>query len=567
MNILGINFFYHDSTACIVQDGQLIAAIEEERLTRNKHTWAFPVNAIERCLKMAGLNYADIDQVAVSIDPRLHMGKKILYGLKNITNVKTFARHELIGSINGMRRLYAWFNRAFANMDKPKLHLVPHHNAHVIGSFYVSPYPSAALLSVDGSGEWATTFMGRGNADRSIDCFRQDFFPNSLGSVYEAVTQFCGFQANYDEGKTMGLAPFGEMVPSLQEKVNKLFWVNDDMSIGIDQEYFGYQFWGRDRCSQKFYTEFGQARAPDKNAKFEDRHHNLAWAFQHNLEECLLKIARKLREQTQEDYLVISGGVSLNSVANGRIVRESGFKDIYVMPAAGDNGTAIGAAFYIWNSPAILNQPRTFEHLNPYIGTSYSNEQIEAILKESKLSYVFHENIEEVAAEELTKGKFIGWFQGAMEIGPRALGNRSILADPTIAGAKDKLNAEVKHREAYRPFAPSACIDDVPSFFESNVADPFMLKVCDVLPEYRDKLPAITHVDGTARLQTVHQETNPRYYKLIKEMAKRNGYPVVLNTSFNIMGEPIVESVHHALRCFFTTGLDVLVLGNFVIRK
>ncbi len=566
MNILGINFFYHDSTACLVQDGQLTVAIEEERLTRNKHTWAFPVNAIERCLTTAGLTYADVDHVAVSIDPKLDMDKKIWYGLKNIRNIKTFARHEVINSRNSMGRLYAWFNKTFPS-EKPELHLVPHHAAHVIGSFYVSPYPSAALLSVDGSGEWATSFMGRGHPDRRIECYRQDYFPFSLGAAYEAVTQFCGFKANYDEGKAMGLAPFGRYNPELQEKVNKLFWVNDDMSIGMDLSYFGYQFWGHNRCNQKFYDTFGQPRQQHKDAKFEHRHHDLAWAFQHNLENCLLKIAKLLREKTQEDYLVISGGVSLNSVANGRIVRESGFKDLYVMPAAGDNGTAIGAVFYVWNAKEKLNQPRNFVHLNPYIGTQYSNQQIETILKESKLPYQFHEDIESATADELTQGKFIGWFQGAMEIGPRSLGNRSILADPTIAGAKDKLNAEVKHREAYRPFAPSACLEDVPRFFESNVADPFMLKVCNVLPEYRDQLPAITHVDGTARLQTVHQDTNPRYYKLIKEMEKRNGFPVVLNTSFNIMGEPIVESVHHAIRCFFTTGLDVLVIGNYMVKK
>jgi carbamoyltransferase len=566
MNILGINFFYHDSTACLVQDGQLVVAIEEERLTRNKHTWAFPVNAIERCLAIAKLTYEDVDHVAVSINPRLDRGKKIWYGLKNIGNLRTFARHELINSRNSMRRLHAWYEQAFRS-KKPQLHLVPHHASHIIGSFFVSPYESAALLSVDGSGEWASSFMGRGHADRRIECYRQDYFPYSLGAAYEAVTQFCGFKANYDEGKTMGLAPFGRYRPELQEKVNRLFWINDDMSIGMDFSYFGYQFWGHDRCNQKFYDTFGQPRKQDKNAVFEDRHNDLAWAFQHNLENCLLKIARLLREKTQEDYLVISGGVSLNSVANGRIVRESGFKDLYVMPAAGDNGTAIGAAFYVWNDREKLNNPRSFVHMNPYIGTQYSNEQIEAVLKESKLSYQYYDDIEAVTAAELTQGKFIGWFQGAMEIGPRALGNRSILADPTIAGAKDKLNAEVKHREAYRPFAPSACIEDVPRFFESNVADPFMLKVCNVLPEYRDKLPAITHVDGTARLQTVHQDTNPRYYKLIKEMEKRNGFPVVLNTSFNIMGEPIVESVYHAIRCFFTTGLDVLVLGNYMVKK
>jgi carbamoyltransferase len=278
-------------------------------------------------------------------------------------------------------------------------------------------------------------------------------------------------------------------------------------------------------------------------------------------------MARLLHECTKEDYLVIAGGVALNSVANGRLVRESGFKDLYVMPAAGDNGTAIGAAFYVYNS--LLGNPRGYVHDDPFVGNQYSNESIKKLLDEFKITYQYlpDEELEIATAKLLQEGHIIGWFQGRMEIGPRALGNRSILANPTLKNMKDKINAQVKHREPFRPFAPACPIEDTPRFFEQNVADPFMLKVCNVLPDKQAVIPAVTHVDGTARLQTVHKETNPRFYRLLKEFEKLSGVPVLLNTSFNVMGEPIVESPIDAVRCFYTTGLDYLILGNYMISK
>ena len=321
------------------------------------------------------------------------------------------------------------------------------------------------------------------------------------------------------------------------------------------------------RCGKKFYATFGQPRKPGREAGFEQHHLDVAAAFQKHLEECLLSIARKLHARTREDYLVFSGGIALNSVANGRLVRESGFKDLYVMPAAGDNGTAIGAAFYVHNQ--ILGNLRTYVHDDPYMGTEYPDPVIRKILEECKLAHqVLPEGaLETKAAELLQRGYILGWFQGRMEIGPRALGNRSILANPTLPDMKDKINAEVKHREAFRPFAPSCPLEDAPKFFDQNVADPFMLKVCNVRPEQRAVLPAITHVDGTARLQTVHPDTNPRYYRLLKAFEKLSGVPVLLNTSFNVMGEPIVESPIDAIHCFFSTGLDYLVLGDHLLGK
>jgi carbamoyltransferase len=564
MNILGINYFYHDSTACLVQDGRLTVALEEERLTRQKHTRAFPVHALTRCLDVAGLTPKQIDHVAVSIQPGLDWTKKVIYGLKLGMKVRPFFREELRRTWFNARALRSWFEATFTAAPRPKLHYVPHHLSHVLGSFLVSPYESAALLSVDGYGEWATTFKGMGRAN-TYECFGQDYFPMSLGSVYEAATEFCGFRPNYDEGKTMGLAPLGDP-DSFGEAVSKIFWVNDDMSLGVDLSYFDYPAYGP-RCGKKFYAVFGQPRKPGREARFEQHHLDVAAAFQKHLEECLLSIARKLRARTREDYLVISGGVALNSVANGRLVRESGFKDLYVMPAAGDNGTAIGAAFYVLNQ--ILGNPRTYVHDDPYMGTEYPDHIIRKIIEGGKLEHqVLPEGaMETKAAELLQRGHILGWFQGRMEIGPRALGNRSILANPTLPNMKDKINAEVKHRESFRPFAPSCPLEDAPKFFEQNVADPFMLKVCNVRPEQRAVLPAITHVDGTARLQTVHANTNPRYYHLLKEFEKLSGVPVLLNTSFNVMGEPIVESPIDAIHCFFSTGLDYLMLGDHLLGK
>ncbi|MDV2481063.1 carbamoyltransferase [Methanoculleus sp. Wushi-C6] len=564
MIILGINYIYHDSTACVVKDGKLIASLEEERLNREKHTYAFPKQAIARCLEIAGLTAEEIDHIAISFRPDLERPRKIAYALKLGWKTRAFSSKELGFALFATRAFRLWFDATFTKDRKPEVHFVPHHLSHAAGSFFVSPYESAALLSLDGWGEWATTFKGVGRGT-TVECFAQDLFPYSLGAVYEVPTDFCGFRTSYDEGKTMGLAPLGNP-DTFSGIVEKIFWVNEDMSIGVDLSYFDFQHYGP-RCSKKFYETFGQARQKTRDARFEQHHLDVAAAFQKQLEECVLKIARQLRERTQEDYLVISGGVTLNSVANGRLVRESGFEDLYVMPAAGDNGTAIGAAYYLYNS--ILGQPRTYVHDDPYVGTGYGNGTIQKLLEECKLEhrYLPDGQLEAVTARLLQSGQIVGWFQGRMEIGPRALGNRSILANPTLPDMKDKINAEVKHREAFRPFAPSCPVEDTPQYFEQHVADPFMLKVCRVRPEKQAVIPAVTHVDGTARLQTVHRETNPRFHRLLKEFEKLTGVPVLLNTSFNVMGEPIVESPQDAIRCFFSTGLDYLVLGNYVVGK
>jgi carbamoyltransferase len=565
MVILGLNYYFHDSTACILVDGQLIAAIEEERLNRDKHTKKFPEMAIDRCLKMANLTFKDIDQIAVSIKPTHNLGKKLRYAISHPKSLRYFISHEFVHAYRKQKSFWRWYNDAFGTKGNgPKVHFVPHHYSHAPGSFFVSPYKEAALLGIDGSGEWATAMMGFGK-DNKIQTFGESFFPHSLGSFYEAVTSFCGFITNYDEGKTMGLAPMGD--PNIfQKEVEKIVKIDKNGGIHIDLSYFRYQnlkYGKHSHLSPKFIQIFGEPRSPGE--PFKKHHMDVAAAFQRVLEDRVLEICEILYQKTKTDYLVISGGVSLNSVMNGRIVRESKFKDIYVMPAAGDNGTAIGAAYYLYNG--ILKNPRNFVHLDPYVGTSYSNEEIEKTLKGCKLNYQYHEDICEEAATLLENGKIIGWFQGVMEIGPRALGSRSILANPAFPDMKDKINSEVKFREAYRPFAPSAIVEAKDQFFDLEVEAPFMLKVCNVLKDQQHVIPAVTHVDGSARLQTVRKELHPRYYEVIKKLGDKSGVPVVLNTSFNIQGEPVVESPKDAIRCFFSTGLDALVIGNFVLKK
>jgi carbamoyltransferase len=562
MIILGINYFFHDSSACLVVDGKLAATLEEERFSRRKHTDEFPQRAIEECLQLAGLTLADVDHIAVSIKPAKNWGAKLAYGMAHLSEAKTFARHEILHAWYKQRGLQSWYQEMFSHATRrPPIHFVSHHAAHAAGSFFASPFEEAAILSLDGSGEWATSFLGAGRGI-DVECFQESYFPMSLGSFYEAATEFCGFRPNYDEGKTMGLAPFGD--PQVyQKKVRDIAKVSSDGAIQIDLSYFCYQFWGHRRCADKFYRTFGKPRLP--GGPFAEEHHHVAAAFQNVLEECALQLCQALRKRTRARHLVIAGGVSLNSVMNGRILREAGFDDIYVIPAAGDNGTAIGAALYAYHS--LLRLPRVAVHDDPYLGTQYTDVAIEKELRQCKLAYTRHDDITAVSARLLADGNILGWFQGRMEIGPRALGNRSILANPTLPGMKDKINAEVKHREAYRPFAPSAPRECKDRYFDIKGESPFMLKVCDVLPEMKDKIPAVTHVDGTARLHTVDSKINPLFHDLLTKFGRMTGIPVLLNTSFNIQGEPIIESPVQAIRCFASTGLDHLVLGSYLLSK
>jgi carbamoyltransferase len=562
MIILGINYFFHDSSACLVVDGKLAVMLEEERFTRRKHTGDFPIQAVQECLRLTGITSAEIDHVAVSIQPTKDWVARAAYGLAHPSGIKTFAKHELMYGWFKQRGLHSWYRSMFGSLKRePPLHFVPHHMAHSAGSFLASPYEEAAILSLDGSGEWSTSLLGYGRG-LDIGQFHESFFPMSLGSFYEAATEFCGFRPNYDEGKTMGLAPFGD--PAVyRDLVGRMAQITDDGGIRIDLSWFNYQYWGHQRCAEPFYHAFGQPRL--QGGPFDKTHENIAAAFQERLEECALKLCRIVRERTRSRHLIVAGGVSLNSVMNGRILREAGFDDIYVMPAAGDNGTSIGAALFVYHT--LLRLPRVWVHDDPFLGTSYTDEAIEKELRQCKLPYSRHEDIASVAARLLADGNILGWLQGRMEIGPRALGNRSILADPSIPGMKDKINAEVKHREAYRPFAPSTPVEEKDRFFDIKGESPFMLKVCDVLQDRKKDIPAVTHVDGSARLHTVDARINPLFHDLLTKFGRITNIPVLLNTSFNIQGEPIIESPLQAIRCFYSTGLDYLVMGRFLVGK
>jgi carbamoyltransferase len=563
MNILGLNYIFHDSSACIVSDGELQVAIEDERLTGDKHTQRFPVLAIERCLQVAHLDPRRIDHIAVSFNPRRNLVHKALYAASLTVDARPFISYEFVRIRERQKAFREWYRKTWpaAGADRPQIHFIDHHLAHIGGSYFVSPFDDAALLSIDGWGEWSTTWMGHASG-LSLKQTGQSHFPHSLGCFYTAATEFCGFKPNYDEGKTMGLAPLGDP-DRFHGDVEAMVSIGRDGQVHLDHRLFEFHKVNGRFCGPAFYDKFGAPRA--KGEEIRPNHRDVAAAFQKVLEEKILELCRVLEAQGRSRHLVLAGGVALNSVANGRVLRETGFDDVYVMPGAGDNGTCIGAAYQLYNG--VLKHSKRFHHVHAYVGTEYANDAIEKVLREAKVDY---RRVDDVCCEIprlLRRGLIIAWFQDKMEFGPRALGSRSILADPTLPGMKDKINAEVKHREAFRPFAPSVPEEDAVRYFDFDQTSPFMLMVCDVRPECRTLLPAITHVDGTARLQTVTPSGNERYYRLLKEFGKVSGVPVLLNTSFNIMDQPIVESPLNALRCFFSTGLDVLVIGDFIVEK
>lgn len=563
MTILGVNYIFHDSSACIVKRGEIAHAVEEERLTRQKHTQEFPFAAIQECLKLTGTVPEDIEHVAVSVKPGCADGEKLSYAAGLGSNMEGFLTYEFERTQRRNLTFWKWFNSTWpvGKGKRPIVHFVEHHAAHAIGTYFVSPWDSAALLSVDGWGEWSTTWLGHGRG-RIIDRIGESYFPHSLGVFYSAATEFCGFKTNYDEGKTMGLAPCGDP-RRFFELVDSMVSVSDDGEVRVDVTWFDFPSLTGKLCGPKFHELFGKSRG--SRDEFSQDHCDVAAAFQAVLEKSVLRIARLLRERTGERHLVYSGGVALNSVVNGRILEQGIFDDIFLMPGSGDNGTCIGAAAYVHSH--VLGENKRLRHRSPYLGRSYTDREIEDALIEAKVSYQRPACIIETVADALRAGSIVGWFQGRMEFGPRALGARSILADPTRPGMKDKINAEVKHREAFRPFAPSVLREAAKDYFAIDVEEPYMLKVAAVHPHMREKIPAIVHVDGTARVQTVDREVAPEYHALISAFGKRSGHPVVLNTSFNVMGEPIIESPVDAVRCFYSTGLDMLAIGPFALTK
>lgn len=560
--VLGINYAFHDSAACLVVDGRIVAAIEEERLSREKHTQRFPVHAIAASLKMGGLAVEVIDRIAISIDPHAAQAEKLRYAAGLGDGAERFMRYEFERLQQRHVAFWSWYEKTFGgNRNGPAVDFISHHDCHGYGTYAVSGYEHAAILSIDGWGEWTTSWLGEAEGKDVRTIARSDY-PHSLGLLYSACTEWLGFIPNYDEGKTMGLAPTGD--PSrFFDVVRPLVEVNARGQVVLDTERLAVENVSRGLFDDRLLSALGPARDPD--APFLEHHRDVAASFQLVLEEAVLAMAGTLRRESDARHLVMAGGVALNSVANGRVLREAGFDDLYVMPAAGDAGTAIGAAFV--SLERATGERCHYVHDDPYLGTEYDDESIEEAFLRAKMPCRRSADVVAETAGWLAEGRIVAWFQGRMEIGPRALGNRSILADPTRMDMKAKLNAEVKHREAFRPFAPMVPEESASDWFDIDTPSPFMLKVCQVCDEKRDAIPAVTHVDGSARLQTVNASANPRLHALLRQFESLTGCPIVLNTSFNVMGEPVCESPADALRCALGTGIDVLVIGDYVLDK
>ena len=578
MYILGINAYHGNASAAIIADGRLIAAVEEERFNRVKYAPGFPVAAIRYCLDAVGITPGEVDHIAIPRDPRARLGTKLLYALRMPSFA--FERLRAMGQFAGIPETLAKAFDVSPNAIRATYHRIEHHQAHLASAFFVSPFDQAALLSADGLGDFASTMWGSGRGNRMhID--GAIAFPHSLGMYYTAVSQYLGFHKFGDEYKVMGLAAYG--VPACLDEFRRILLSTQGVGFRLGLKYFKHHRTGpemtwrdADRTPElgAMFSDYMAERlgpAREAAAPVEKAHRDCAATLQARLEEVLFEMLRALHARTKQEAVCLAGGVALNCVANGKIFDQTPFKQIFVQPAAGDAGLAVGAAYYVHHQ--ILGQPRTFVMENAYWGPGYSPEQIRSAVAASRFQNAgleiseLHENaIVQEAAMEIAAGKIVGWFQGRAEWGPRALGNRSIVADPRRADMKDILNARIKHREMFRPFAPSVLAESTGEYFEKSYPCPFMTQAYSVRPEKRDAIPAPTHVDGTGRLQTVTKEANPRYWRLIREFANLTGVPVVLNTSFND-NEPIVCRPEEAIECFLRTKMDVLVLGDILVRK
>lgn len=581
MNILGINAYHGNASAAIVRDGQLVAAVEEERFNRVKYAAGFPRQAIRFCLKQANLKLEEIEHVAVPRNPYARLGTKLFYALR----MPSFARNRMavLARFTGIREALAQACDADRARISAEFHRIEHHQAHLASAFLVSPFERAVLLSADGLGDFASTMWGFGAGHR-MDIDGAIAFPHSLGLYYTAVTQFLGFLKFGDEYKVMGLAAYGEpeQLDTFREIVRfDAGGKSNGFRLGLD--YFTHQRSGPEMSwaeadktptlgrlfSGEMVRRLGSARSPEEPV--EQRHRNLAASLQTRLEEVYLGMLKKLARQSGLKSVCLAGGVAFNCVANGKIFDQTPFEQVYVQPAAGDAGLAIGAAYYVWHQK--LGKPRSFVMDHAYWGPGFSADEIRRAVENGDLARQGF-SIAELPAEELARraaalvaeGKILGWFQGRLEWGPRALGNRSIVADPRRADIKEILNRRIKHREIFRPFAPSILAEATGEWFEKSHPSPFMTLAYAVRPEKRAQIPAPTHIDGTGRLQTVTPEANPLYHALILAFRDLTGVPVVLNTSFND-NEPIVCRPEEAVDCFLRTQMDALVLGDFLIAR
>lgn len=578
-HVLGINAYHGDVSAALVRDGILIAAVEEERFRRIKHCAGFPTLAIQSVLRQAGIRGTDVDHVAVSRDPRAHLLRKAWYTLvrrPNIALVRDRLRNRRrVGDLRGP------LATALAVRDEalPPVHHVEHHPAHLASAFFVSPFRDAACCAIDGFGDFVSTSFALGS-DTHIDVLDHVFFPHSLGILYTAVTQHLGFPAFGDEFKVMGLAPYGR--PAMVEEVRRLVRLMPGGKFELDLRYFRHwsdgvaMEWedGAPTLGPVYAAALDELLGPARQPgdPLTARHEDIARSLQAVYEECAMHVLQGLWERTHNPRLCLAGGCAMNSVANGKIRSETPFREVYIQPASGDNGTALGAAYHVWHD--VLHGSRGFVMEHGYWGPAHSADDIASAvtahvgdtdgLVVERLASV--DQAAALAARLIADGLIVGWYQGRMEWGARALGNRSIVADPRRADIRDVINVKIKFREKFRPFAPSVAVEALDDYFEGAVPDPFMIQVYPVRAEKRAVIPAVTHVDGSGRLQTVSATTNPAYYRLIREFEALTGVPIVLNTSFN-ENEPIVDTPAQALACFLRTGMDAIVLGSVVIRR
>ena len=605
MIILGINAYHGDAAAALIKDGRLVAAVEEERFNRYKHCAGFPVESIRYCLKEAGISAEDLDHVGISRDPSAHLHKKILFaatraaraGVRRDVNSSVAVLEENNGAGNGRRSNGAGVFRQIKDrlgnaarvrdvkdelarqlvIPKSKIraqfHNIEHHRAHLASAFFVSPFEEAALLSIDGFGDFISTMWARG-AGNSIEVLGQVEYPHSTGIVYTATTQFLGFPHYGDEGKVMGLAPYGR--PRFIEEFRDIIRTEEQGQFRLNLDYFRHHSEGVEMTwdegspvigkifTEEFQRTFGPPRKP--GTALTDREQDIAASLQRRLEEVGFHVLNHLHQQTGLTDLGVAGGVAYNSVMNGKILLETPFRRMFIQPAAGDSGTSLGVCYAIYNE--ILGNGRTEVMEGAYTGPGFSSDEICSALKESGLQFEEHTDTEVTkrAARDIANGLVVGWFQGRMEFGPRALGNRSIVVDPRRAEMKDILNDRIKKREPFRPFAPSVLEERVGDYFEQTHPAPTMLMVYQIHEERRKEIPAVTHVDGSGRLQTVSRKTNERYYQLISDFEALTRVPIILNTSFN-ENEPIVCTPQEAINCFLKTRIDVLYVGNFEVRR
>ena len=591
-SILGISAFYHDSAATILIDGKIIAAAQEERFTRIKHDANYPKNAINFVLKYAGLKLSEVDQIIFFEKPFLKFERLLeTYVAFAPKGFKSFSKSMPLWLKEKLFQKKLLFNK-FKEHDnnfnnQEKIFFSDHHLSHAASAFFPSPFEEALVLTADGVGEWATTTVAVGKGNQ-LEIKKEIHFPHSLGLLYSAFTYYTGFKVNSGEYKLMGLAPYGN--PLYNEKIYNLIDIKEDGTFRLDQNYFNYAT-GLTMTNDKFEKLFGQKRRNPETENLTQFHMDIAASIQKVTEEIMIKLTKSLKNEFGIENLCLAGGVALNCVANGKILKEKIFKNIWIQPAAGDAGGSLGAALALWyieqKNPRSINSKDSMQ--GSYLGPEYSQREIEENLNEAGANYKIFEQDEliEITAKDLSNGEAVGWFQGRMEFGPRALGGRSILGDPRSERMQKNLNLKVKYRESFRPFAPSILKEDLSDWFELDFDSPYMLLVANVnnnkiiemnkeqeklfgiekLNVKRSDIPAVTHVDYSARIQTVHEETNQRYFKLISKFKEITGCPVVVNTSFNVRGEPIVNTPKDAFNCFMGTELDKLVIGNCYLEK